>query len=762
MKLPDFLNLTHWRLRNKFIFVFTVVVVLPMLLIMGPFMQSRRVSEVRGEHEARLATLGPVTTQQVTDTLDALRTNIVAIVQGLDSYTEIEEYARRSATEPERVSEDARPTLHREVSLLFGEYTSLSRIRFVDANLTTLLDATSNAGVMHFQYETSEEDRTLADGLLETIGAEIEPYLTNVYAGVNDSPTIDVIVPLRPAWDASATQPPSGYAIFSQDLLLAIDDPSLPDLLSQLETLPESDMPFSLFLANSQPEGAIFNVTRDVPLFTSAASSRGYLRALAGQSGVGTYYSPLLGTEVLAYYGQSALPDGPLVISLAETKLSTIEQRAAEDSLLLLVILLGGVTVLGTIAVTGLNVLIVRPIERLTTYADESVAGRAASQPPGVERRDEVGQLNKAISLLSDQLQEAITDLEVRMAQRTRNLETILEIGRITTNIRELDPLLEEVVDLIRDRFDRIYHAQVFLIDPHSGRANLRASTGAPGRQLLQHGHFLAVGSQSVIGRVTASGHAVVALDTSTNPIHRRNEFLSETRAEMALPLRLGERIIGALDLQSMLPDAFDDQDVELFQGMADQITVAIENATLFVESTTRMEEIEKLNRALTQAGWRELSQERERPVSGALAGVLSRESDDWSELQQDAVRNNRVTERIDGETVTFAVPVRLREEVIGAIEWQIPRDQYNVETRQTAQQLSMRLALAAENIRLFEQSRRAAQRELRVNQITSQLTGTTDVDQILQTAVRELGQALRIPQTAIRLNLAADEATSE
>jgi GAF domain-containing protein len=111
-----------------------------------------------------------------------------------------------------------------------------------------------------------------------------------------------------------------------------------------------------------------------------------------------------------------------------------------------------------------------------------------------------------------------------------------------------------------------------------------------------------------------------------------------------------------------------------------------------------------------------------------------------------------QIAERLDDGMITFAVPILLRDEVLGAVEWQVPEARYTSNTRQMAFELTARLALTADNIRLFEQSRRIAQRELLVNQISGKLTGTTDIDEILQTAVRELGLALRSPQTAIQL----------
>ena len=190
-------------------------------------------------------------------------------------------------------------------------------------------------------------------------------------------------------------------------------------------------------------------------------------------------------------------------------------------------------------------------------------------------------------------------ELEGEVGQRTRDIVATAEIGQAITAARDLQSLLRQVVNLIIERFD-FYHAQVFLLDDLGQNAVLRASTGEAGRQLLERQHSLPVGSQSVIGLVTNGGEPVIARDTDTDITHRRNELLPNTRSEMALPLRIAGRIIGALDVQSENADAFDQGDITVFQAMADQLAVAIENARLFERTQRDLEQIERLNRRLT------------------------------------------------------------------------------------------------------------------------------------------------------------------
>ncbi len=412
----------------------------------------------------------------------------------------------------------------------------------------------------------------------------------------------------------------------------------------------------------------------------------------------------------------------------------------------LLAVLLPGVLLTGVLWLL-LNVYIVRQLNRLSAGIQRLAEGNF-NQPIQIAAGDELGRLSETVNQLSTQLQRDFRDLEQSIAQRTRDVEATRDIGQILSSLRDVDQLSNEVIRLILSRFESIYHAQVFLLDERRIDAVLRASTGEVGKELLALGHRLGVGSQSVIGQVTARGEPVIALDTTSSVVHKVNELLPETRAECALPLQIGGSIIGALDLQSKQPDAFTEADIRLFQAVADQLAIAIQNARLFEDSQARVREIEELNRLLIGDAWRDYIETRRRGKPNIAANTGS----GLSQLQQQAISTNQLAEHLDGERVQFAVPIRLREQVLGAIEWEVPQTTYTENARLLATELAAQLALAADNARLLEQSQRLAQRERLINDISNKLTQQTDVSQILQTAVKELGQALQVAQTSIQL----------
>ncbi len=250
------------------------------------------------------------------------------------------------------------------------------------------------------------------------------------------------------------------------------------------------------------------------------------------------------------------------------------------------------------------------------------------SQATGFEEQD-----TRILMALAGQAAVAIQNLRLLAETRRRatQLGTAAEIARDTSGTLALDTLLNRSVDLIRDRYG-FYHASIFLLDESGKYALVSASTGEAGMELKRRSHRLEVGSQSVIGTVTAEGEPLVLNDVVQSPIHRANPLLPDTRAELAIPLKIGERgpasgrsttpgeggpagqfrIIGALDVQAAQVDAFTPDDVTILQTLADQIAVAVDNARAYelaqqavAETRRRAEEMSVLynfGRALSAA----------------------------------------------------------------------------------------------------------------------------------------------------------------
>ncbi|MBP7689358.1 MAG: HAMP domain-containing protein, partial [Thermoflexales bacterium] len=199
-----------------------------------------------------------------------------------------------------------------------------------------------------------------------------------------------------------------------------------------------------------------------------------------------------------------------------------------------------------------------------------------------IDTHDEFGELAGALNIMTAEVRQArhqqeayARTLEQQVADRTREVErranqvvTGAEIGRAITSLLNIDELIIRIVDLIRERYG-FYYVALFLIDAERRWAVLQYGTDEPGRVLKAREHQLAVGSQSMVGWVCAQQVARVARDVADDVIYLSNPLLPETRAELVLPLKLGERFLGVLDLQSVQRNAFDESEVTALQALA-------------------------------------------------------------------------------------------------------------------------------------------------------------------------------------------------
>ncbi len=185
--------------------------------------------------------------------------------------------------------------------------------------------------------------------------------------------------------------------------------------------------------------------------------------------------------------------------------------------------------------------------------------------------------------------------------RRAALLDVAAQVAHHITSILDPEELLEKTVDVICDKFG-FYYSGVFLIDETGEWAVLRAAYGEAGQKMLAEGHRLQVGGHSMIGNAVAQGQARIALDVGQEPVRFENPHLPLTRSEMALPLALGDKVIGALTVQSTQESAFDHDDITALQTLADQLAIAINNATLHVQNQGLLSSTERRARLLEAA----------------------------------------------------------------------------------------------------------------------------------------------------------------
>jgi len=189
---------------------------------------------------------------------------------------------------------------------------------------------------------------------------------------------------------------------------------------------------------------------------------------------------------------------------------------------------------------------------------------------------------------------------EEALQRRNEYLAASSEIGRIVTSTLDLEAIFTRSVNLIVERFG-FYYASIFMLDETGRNAILKEGTGKVGEKLKESRYALPVGSNSTVGRATSSGEVVVINNTDTDSLHKYNPLLPETKSETALPLKIGARIIGVLDIQSTEVDAFSEDEIAILQILADQISVGIDNARSYNLAQQAVEEMREVDRLKSQ-----------------------------------------------------------------------------------------------------------------------------------------------------------------
>jgi PAS domain S-box-containing protein len=178
------------------------------------------------------------------------------------------------------------------------------------------------------------------------------------------------------------------------------------------------------------------------------------------------------------------------------------------------------------------------------------------------------------------QAEEEIQKRGRELEARTRELEASQRVTFAASERTSPDELLNLVVNLIRDQFD-LYHAQVYLVDEEQGAAVLRESTGYAGRQLLQQKHHIPLDRPALVTKAIREGQPVLVADVNQAEDWLPNPLLPDTQSELVVPLKVGEKVIGALDAQDRAAGRFSERTVALFQTMTDQVTFLFENSEL-------------------------------------------------------------------------------------------------------------------------------------------------------------------------------------
>jgi GAF domain-containing protein len=352
--------------------------------------------------------------------------------------------------------------------------------------------------------------------------------------------------------------------------------------------------------------------------------------------------------------------------------------------------------------------------------------------------QDEFTKTQRAVQQTLDALREERSKLEERVKERTAGLTRKTDqlratsyIARKTAEVQDLAALLETIAHLVTDQFG-FYHTGIFLVNESGNQVVLQAASSAGGQRMVERGHSLAIGMQGIVGYVAAQKKPRIALDVGTDAIFFNNPDLPLTRSEVALPLLIRNKILGVLDIQSDKPQAFSLDDIDVLQTLSDQIAIAIENARLLDETQAAMTQLEALTSIRTHEAWIQKLREQGRVFTYTPLGLRA------EKISQN--KNNAIS-----------APIILRGRKIGNIS--IARKgegRWSRLDEGLLEEVASQVGLAVDNIRLLEEATQRARQEQTVGKLAAQFGQSLDLDTLLQTAARELGQLPDVSEVSV------------
>ena len=537
----------------------------------------------------------------------------------------------------------------------------------------------------------------------------------------------------------------SGYAflIDQNRRLIALPISGYDDL-----GIDPNEMPLGSELTDSVLENAGTEFSNIVQDMTSGNS--GFSQILVNNTERYVVYRPIEGVNLsLAII----VPEQEMLANFLQTR-QQLEREGINGLVISLFVTLG-IFLLTLLVTTNFSNNLTEPLTSLAETADEMAKGNLNVRV-NITEQNEFGTLATALNTMASNLKESIDNLEVRVANRTtevqersRELETanrqiqrranqfeaLAQVAQSIASIRDPQELLPLITSVISEYYE-FYHVGIFLIDEPNEFAVLTAANSEGGKRMLERNHRLRVGEEGIVGNVTATGEPRIALDVGVDAVYFGNPDLPDTHSEMALPLKSGGKIIGALDVQSTESGAFTNDDVQTLSLLADQVSLAIENARLFENSNKTLNELQTVMRQTTREAWARL------PEKQNLLGFRYN-SMGAAPLKEPLDLGHKGSAKGSVST-SYIVPIELRGEVIGNLVVQSPSGgTWNEDQQDLIKAVAERVALSAENARLFDETTQRAERERLVSEITGKIRSHNDPQAMIETALQELRNAL-------------------
>ena len=352
------------------------------------------------------------------------------------------------------------------------------------------------------------------------------------------------------------------------------------------------------------------------------------------------------------------------------------------------------------------------------------------TQRAQISGTDELGIVTMQFNRMVARLESLQGTLEQQVVERTKQLAATNEVGRVAASSLDPEQLLTRVLPLFPDQFG-YYYAAIYLLDSSGKWAELKEATGEAGRVLKQNHHRLEVSGKSMVATAIREQSPRIAQTTLNEKQRFDNPLLPYTRSEIALPLMVGDRVLGVLDVQSTREADFGPQVIETMRNMASQVAIALENARLFQEAQQVIRELRTVQQQYLLEGW----------------GVFSEDNEKLEYRIGDEEENSR----------TLEAPISLRDQVLGQIMLE-GQHEWTPDQQSLVDAVATQAAIALENARLVSESRQLALRERMVAEINSKIWSSATIDGVLQTTIKELGRRLNASTATIELNIDSTE----
>jgi GAF domain-containing protein len=371
------------------------------------------------------------------------------------------------------------------------------------------------------------------------------------------------------------------------------------------------------------------------------------------------------------------------------------------------------------------------------------------------ERLKDVNQINRTLGELTTTLEqrvnertEEIESVNQQIIHRAAQLKAVTELSESIAQLQDLNEIFPATTRLISERFG-FYHVGIFLIDQAHEFAILQAANSEGGKRMLERNHRLRLGV-GVVGFSAQTGQPRIALDVGADAVFFNNPDLPDTRSEVALPMKVRTETIGVLDVQSVEAGAFSSEDLQVLTALANQVSIALENAKLLTEARAALMQVQEVYNEFTRAEWSRTIAQTEQPGFRYQTGRIEmlEKALQSSEVLSAVAHGEVMSNQNNGSKETraaVAVPVKLRGEVIGIlhIESNDPLKQWQADEVSLVQAVAERAAFAMENARLFQDARRRAAKERLISEATARISGALNIENILKSTADELERVL-------------------